>query len=550
MWRSILLLTVLFIPVSALSSRAAENSLTARKAMPRKSGFARFRTISFSSGIGSLPRSGCETAAATQPAAYAGNVRLDCDGETPHNETTLAIDPLDPEHAVGGYHAYLFSYNGNTVIRHVVGSTSVTFDGGATWREVVPPIAPYQFTGDPALAFDSHGRVYFSNIADHEGPGGSYTGPSVVVARSDDGGQSWSSPVTVANGSTAITKGKLYGPNVFNDKDFIAADSGMASPFRDRVYVTWTRFTDFFSKQKASFSAPIMLSYSDDGLSWSPGKAISGFSPTLCNARILGAPGQCDVNQESYPAVAPDGKVYVSFTNFNTIVNSQILVVSSKDGGSTWGPPARVDFIQEGNLPLSPEGEPVLTGCRFRLTAKSNTATDPNDPTGNTVYVVWADSRNGSWDPDLGNFRTNSDVFLGRSADGGMTWSVLPVDSSLNDQFFPWVAVAPDGRVDVGYMDRAYSASQAECRYGYSLTRLTFSASGDLASSVKSRLDSSLSDPGNSFWFGTNSAFIGDYSAIAVDTGGRTWALWTDERAPVSEADLRRGQHAVAALAP
>ena len=164
--------------------------------------------------------------------------------------------------------------------------------------------------------------------------------------------------------------------------------------------------------------------------------------------------------------------------------------------------------------------------------------------------MVWADSRNGSWDPDLGNFRTNSDVFLGRSADGGMTWSVLPVDSSLNDQFFPWVAVAPDGRVDVGYMDRAYSASQAECRYGYSLTRLTFSASGDLASSVKSRLDSSLSDPGNSFWFGTNSAFIGDYSAIAVDTGGRTWALWTDERAPVSEADLRRGQHAVAALAP
>ena len=64
MWRSILLLTVLFIPVSALSSRAAENSLTARKAMPRKSGFARFRTISFSSGIGSLTSGLCQPIAA------------------------------------------------------------------------------------------------------------------------------------------------------------------------------------------------------------------------------------------------------------------------------------------------------------------------------------------------------------------------------------------------------------------------------------------------------------------------------------------------------
>ena len=91
-------------------------------------------------------------------------------------------------------------------------------------------------------------------------------------------------------------------------------------------------------------------------------------------------------------------------------------------------------------------------------------------------------------------------------------------------------------------MNRGAGAFQlARSRRTSATRRLTISA----------RLDfSSLSDPGNSFWFGTNSAFIGDYSAIAVDTGGRTWALWTDERAPVSEADLRRGQHAVAALAP
>ncbi|HEU4403288.1 MAG TPA: hypothetical protein VFT43_14420, partial [Candidatus Polarisedimenticolia bacterium] len=261
----------------------------------------------------------------------------------------------------------------------------------------------------------------------------------------------------------------------------------------------------------------------------------------------------CDLGTDSYPSVAPGGTVYVGWENFNTVDLNQILVVSSADGGRTWSDPARVDLVQDLNFPQNSDGRNTLTGCAFRVSVAANTATDPTDATGNTVYSVFADNRNGSVTTDTaGNkvYATNTDVFLGRSTDGGRTWKVVTVDASANDQFYPWVSVARDGRVDVGYMDRSYSAGQEECKYGFSVTRLTFDATGDVASLAKTRVDTGLSNPGNSRWFGLNSRFIGDYNALAIDANGATWSLWTDQRAPVSPATTRTGQHAVGGVTP
>src|SRR5260370_25956357 len=82
------------------------------------------------------------------------------------------------------------------------------------------------------------------------------------------------------------------------------------------------------------------------------------------------------------------------------------------------------------------------------------------------IYVFWGEKRNGSVKA------TKPDVFLGKSTDGGATWTTIPVDTSANDQFYPWVEVAPDGTVHVGYMDRAYSSGQNVCEYGFSVTTL------------------------------------------------------------------------------
>ncbi|HEV8374810.1 MAG TPA: sialidase family protein, partial [Candidatus Polarisedimenticolia bacterium] len=290
------LFPVLLIAALALGDRNAPMAGSAPPAMPRKSGFLEFQSLSLPPGYGARAGKGCDIGASTQAAVYEGNMLLDCDGETPHNETTLATNPLDPQHAVAGYHSYQRKDAGSDAIIRVVGATSVTRDGGTTWSEVIPPISPYQFTGDPALAFDSRGRVYLAGIADHEGPGASFTGPDVVVATSFDGGAHWDPPVTVARGTNAVTSGRGSGPLVFNDKDFLTVDIGPSSPFRNRLYVTWTRFDSVFTPKKSAFSAEVMVAASDDGATWTESRAISGFNRSLCIAPFFGPAGLCDVN--------------------------------------------------------------------------------------------------------------------------------------------------------------------------------------------------------------------------------------------------------------
>lgn len=542
------LLLVLLLGAFSGNAMAADGPSPAEKPGPKRSGFYDFFQFApdGASGVGTLPQTAeCFISQLTQPAVYVGNFLLDCDGETPHNETTIVVDPNDSNHAVGGYHSYRLFVNGATIVQRVVAAASSTFDGGATWHEVIPPVTPYQFTGDPALTFDSDSRLFYANIADHEGPGGNFTGPSVVVASSNDGGVTWSHPVTVAKGQTAITHSVGFGPNIFNDKEFIAADASQSSPFRNRLYVTWTRFAQFFSPNAAFFASPINIATSDGGAKWTAPKAISGFS-SFCSAALFGAPNECDLNQDSYPAVAPNGKVYVTFENFNTFGLNQILAVSSSNGGATWSAPSQVGLVHDLNFPTNADGRDTLTGCQLRYSVKANTAVDPSDASGNTVYVAFADNRNGS------ATATNTDVFVGKSTNGGGSWSVIPVDTSANDQFYPWVAVGNTGIVSVGYMDRslATGADQTECKYGFAVTKL--STAGAILS--KTRVDSGFSDPGHSRWFsGTtngNSRFIGDYNGVAVGSDGTTWSLWTDQRALVASppsATRNHGQHAVAA---
>ena len=246
-----------------------------KKQMPGLSGFFDFReaTSELTAVLGNASRRSCMVGTATQPAIYDGNMLVDCDGEVPHNETTIAVNPNNPNHAVGGYHSYQLVRVGRRVHQHVFGTVSVTLNGGADWQEVVPSSLPFQFTGDPALAFNANGRIYFANIADHEGPSGNFTGPSVVATFSDDGGFTWAPQQIVARGQGGIDA-RGNGVEIFQDKSFLTADSSASSPYQNRVYVTWTSFQTKFSSgfSPILFRFPIMTAYSDDVLNWSSPK--------------------------------------------------------------------------------------------------------------------------------------------------------------------------------------------------------------------------------------------------------------------------------------
>jgi PEP-CTERM motif len=79
---------------------------------------------------------------------------------------------------------------------------------------------------------------------------------------------------------------------------------------------------------------------------------------------------------------------------------------------------------------------------------------DPNDATGQTLYLTWAEDPDGTINGD------EADIFFSRSTNGGATWSNIanPLrvnsDSTINDQFAPWMDVKPDGTIDIAWYDK------------------------------------------------------------------------------------------------
>ena len=159
-----------------------------------------------------------------------------------------------------------------------------------------------------------------------------------------------------------------------------------------------------FRTEKGAYDeSPVLFTYSDDaGSSWSKPKVSSGSSPQFCtfqedqNDVDAGQEGQfeCDQDQFVYPAVAPDGTLYVHFHNEQNEAaweskeqfESQIMVVKSVNGGGEWSAPVHVVQMEDSytgrDYPLNVDGAATLTGHQFRVNPAGNIAVEtPAAPT-------------------------------------------------------------------------------------------------------------------------------------------------------------------------
>src|SRR5438552_9965380 len=91
---------------------------------------------------------------------------IDCEaGVGIHNEEALAVDPTDPAHWVANANDYQLKVsNGRQVAAYALSRAKVTFDAGATWTTHPVPFKGYTGTGDPSIAFDDAGNVYFATL--------------------------------------------------------------------------------------------------------------------------------------------------------------------------------------------------------------------------------------------------------------------------------------------------------------------------------------------------------------------------------------------------
>jgi hypothetical protein len=454
-------------------------------------------------------------------APFGSNVKENCDSVVlPHNETAVVADPNDPSHLLTGSNdTQLVSGSARTAMGYYT-----SFDGGQTWLNGVITGAGFAQTSDPAVGFDLNGNAFYVMVSFDLGHGGQALGGAIQVAASTDGARTFATPVTVDESTS---------DGVQEDKPYLVVDTSSASPFVNSVYVTWTRFV--FDSRDNYLESPIFFSASrDGGHTWSPAREISGRNPVLCTFSLTPLPydGRCREDQFSSPVVARDGTIFVAFVNDQAVndgeFRDQYLVVSSSDGGESWTAPVRAsDLIHDGvnDYPININGRQSLSNTQFRVNSAGNLCVDRIS---GALFVVWSDNRNGT------PASTNTDVFMVSSPDG-VNWSTpRAVSAAANDQFYPWGAVAPDGTLNVSFMDRSYDP--ANVQYGITLARRR-------GAQLRSQeVDTALSDPNHARWFssatGGKTTFLGDYTGLALDGNGVAHPVWTDMRRVVTVRQL------------
>ncbi len=489
------------------------------------------------------------------------------------NETAIAQNPFNPRQLVAEFNDYRRG-DGNCY-----GSSST--NGGASWTDTTIPMGFTRGTafgnvareyweagGDPSMAWDTRGNAYFACMQFQRGEpttNNPDVSSAIYVYRSTgDGGASTDFPgrPAVETYTTAASGLPL------NDKPYMTVDDHVGSPFRDRIYVTWTLFA-------ADGTAYIYEVHSDDyGQTFSSPVLVSGTSP-LCTV-TFGVPtpnGTCNENQFSDPFTGPDGTLYVAFDNYNNSVSSstdnhnQVLLVRSTDGGQTFGAPVKVaNFYDLPDCATYQGGQDLGRACVpekgsatnsvFRAANYPSGAVDPANPAQVAVTFgsyINKDSNESNGcvpagvSPVTGNnlytgVKTpgacNNKIVLSVSGDGGATFTgttadprSLPVVTAApgqarTDQWFQWASFTPSGTLVSSYFDRQYGTDETTGTMDVSV-----STSRDLIRFLVFRATSSSMPLPTQFPDSQgNSTFFGDYSGLTAQSGAHP--LWMDTRDP------------------
>src|SRR5256886_2796277 len=322
---------------------------------------------------------------------------------------------------------------------------SYSSDGGDTWAPEsfapftassntrgVDPIFPTQFAvaGDPSVVFNPKSNK-FDVICQAFG---TKTGnqiqllattfnPTKADASADVnlsyGAAAWMPPVAITTGKS---NGSQKGSNgQFPDHEAVTVDTGTGPGHHfGRLFVAWAEFSGFGR-------SPIDIAYSDDeGLQWA--------GPI----RISDKGNQFD--QDAIPRVGPDGTVYVSWVsgpNEKSLKNNVAMIDKSSDGGATWGTDQVAASI------VSPIGG-LLPNSNYRVFEDVHSTVDQQS---GRVVLSYTDQKSGA-----------SNIYATHNlAAGDITqWSTpAAVKPGGQEQFFPWMSSAPNGRVDLVFYDRS-----------------------------------------------------------------------------------------------
>lgn len=312
------------------------------------------------------------------------------------NEPSICINPSNTDEIMAGSNLNFWYYSE---------------DGGNSWLSGVLSSPEYGVWGDPVIVADTAGDFYFFHLAN---PAVGNWIDRIVCQKFDKSTKTWSpGTYTGLNGSKA------------QDKHWAVVDRNT-----NTIYLTWTQF-DVYGSSNPLHQSNIRFSRSTDGgETWS--EAIT----------INEVPGDCIDGDETVegavPAVGPNGEVYVAWSGPAGIVFDR-----STDGGETWLSNDIAVTPHPGGWEIDIPG---LARANGMPVTKCDLSGGPNH---GTIYINFADQRNGSND---------ADIWLVKSTDGGNSWTE-PVrvndDEPGKQQFFSWMDIdQTTGNIYIVFYDR------------------------------------------------------------------------------------------------
>lgn len=305
----------------------------------------------------------------------------------------------------------------NIVVGSVIDYVHVSFDTGKTW-ETKSMSSDFGVWGDPCLVADTNGNFYYFHLSDPEGTNWSSKQilDRMVMQKSTDGGKNWSKGTSI---------GKHEYPKQ-QDKEWATVN-----PFNNDLYLTWTEFDKYGSSNQKHHSRILFSSSKDSGKTWSKTTVLSELEGNSLdnNQTVEGA----------VPAVGINGEIYCAWS-----LDNQIYFDKSLDGGKTW---LEKDIIATSQ----PKGWGFKIPGMNRTNGMPVTCVDlSKSEYKGTIYINFSDQRNGS---------DNTDVFIVKSVDQGVTWS-KPIrvnnDQTNSHQFLTWMSVDPkSGFIYIVFYDRS-----------------------------------------------------------------------------------------------
>ena len=373
----------------------------------------------------------------------------------PQGETSVAISPVNPNIIVIAANDARFSY----FLPGLWIELYVSSDGGTTWFNTMIPgfftdtstagvsslLHQSMHAADPTVRFDANGNLFISALVQwypidlqplgplhkagiylvkYDYSPGSAGGVSTTASAANPPNFTYSKTTRVDNATRFVLPYRNAPSNPaagqVDDKPWLAIDNDQSSGGFGNIYAAFTiiegsifnggNYRTVFTRSTdggESFEAPQFVS--------EPGAVDSGVSIA---ANI---------------AIAKSGRVYLSYRTFGA--PSQLFVLRSDDFGRHFAKPVPAASFED------------------NLGALGWLAADDTNP--DVVYAAF----NG-----LAGSPANSDIFVTRSADGGVTWSAparVNDDTASKHQLQPTITVS-NGVLHVAWLDMRQSTNPGD----------------------------------------------------------------------------------------